>query len=164
MLKIGTPAPTFTATSTDNREIRLSDLRGRHVVLFFFPKAFTTGCTIESKQFRDVYSVIQRLNGEVIGISIDKHQTQCDFAASFGAGYPMIGDEDGRISKMYDVVRPILSVDRRVTYVIDDEGIIQGVFSHELLVGKHVENVLDCLQKLERDRGRGPKMSGDGGK
>jgi len=152
VLNVGDRAPDFTATSTDNKTIKLADLKGRHVVLFFFPKAFTTGCTIESKQFRDVYPVIQRLNGEVLGISIDKHQTQCDFAASLGTGYPMIGDEGGKLSKQYDVVRPILGIDKRVTYVIDAEGIIQGVFSHELLIGKHVENVLDCLQKLERDR------------
>ena len=154
MLKVGERAPDFTATSTDNRTIRLSDLKGRHVVLFFFPKAFTTGCTIESKQFRDVYPVIQRLHGEVIGISIDKHETQCDFAASLGTGYPMVGDERGELSKLFEVVRPILGVARRVTYVIDDQGVIQGVFSHELLVTKHIDNVLDCLQKLERERGR----------
>src|SRR5690348_12840566 len=104
MLKVGDRAPDFQSKTTEGTVVRLSELRGKNVVLFFFPKAFTTGCTIETKQFRDASPDITALGAVVIGISCDRHQTQCDFATSLKATFPMIGDESGSIGKSYGVL------------------------------------------------------------
>ncbi len=151
MLRVGDPAPHFTATTSQGQKIALSELRGRRVVLFFFPKAFTTGCTIETRRFRDHYSEIAELGAEVIGISVDKEQVQCDFASREGVPFPLIGDESREINRSYDVLWPLLNVSQRVTYVIDPDGRIELVLHHEILVNKHIDEVRRFLaQKSAR--------------
>ncbi len=151
MPRVGERAPDFTARTTDGERVTLSALRGRHVVLYFFPKAFTPGCTRETSRFRDAYPDIQALGGMVIGVSVDDHQTQCDFAAATKASYPMIGDDSHEISRLYGVLRPYLKLDRRVTYVIDRAGTIRGVFEHEFQISKHLDGVLHLLERLKKE-------------
>lgn len=150
MLRVGDLAPDFTATTSHGKQLTLSALRGRRVVLFFFPKAFTTGCTIETRRFRDHYAEIAALGAEVIGVSVDKEQTQCDFASQEGVPYPMIGDESRAINRSYDVLWPLLGVSQRVTYIIGPDGKIERVLHHELLVNKHLDEVKRHLQSLPR--------------
>jgi len=152
MLRVGDPAPDFTARTTDGGELKLSGLRGQHVVLYFFPKAFTPGCVRETLRFRDAHADIRALGAVVLGVSVDDHQTQCDFAGAHRVPFPMIGDEDTTISKLYDVLRPFLKLDRRVTYVIDPLGIIRGVFEHEFQISKHLDGVLALLEELRAVR------------
>lgn len=147
MLRVGDLAPNFTATTSQGQTVSLSALRGRRVVLFFFPKAFTTGCTIETRRFRDHYSEIAELGAEVIGVSVDKEQVQCDFASREGVPFPMIGDDSRVINRSYDVLWPVLNVSQRVTYVIDPDGRIELVLHHEILVGKHIDEVRRHLAK-----------------
>lgn len=147
MLRVGDLAPNFTATTSQGQAITLSDLRGRRVVLFFFPKAFTTGCTIETRRFRDHYAEIAALGAEVIGVSVDREQVQCDFASREGVPYPMIGDDSRTINRSYDVLWPILNVSQRVTYVIGPDGRIELVLHHEILVNKHLDEVKRHLAK-----------------
>jgi peroxiredoxin Q/BCP len=148
MLKLNQPAPDFQSRTTSGNDFRLSDLRGKPVALFFFPKAFTAGCTLETKQFRDAYQEIQSLGAELVGISTDNHQTQCEFASSLGVPYPMIADESGAIAGLYQVLWPLFGVSRRVTYLLDGQGIVRGVFHHELMIGKHKNQVLETLRTL----------------
>ena len=91
---------------------------------------------------------MKALGGEIVGVSADEHERQCDFAASVNASFPMIGDSDHRIASAYGVVWPLLGIDRRVTFFIDREGIVRGVFKHELDVRKHVAEALEMLRKL----------------
>lgn len=155
MLRVGDLAPDFTATTSNGTTLTLSSLRGRRVVLFFFPKAFTTGCTIETRRFRDHYSEIAALGAEVIGVSVDPEQTQCDFASKEGVPFPMIGDAARTINRSYDVLWPLLAVSQRVTYVIGPDGKIELVLHHELLVNKHLDEVRRHLQSQSRPSGRG---------
>jgi peroxiredoxin Q/BCP len=148
MLKVGDRAPDFTAEATDGRTITLSELRGRPVVLYFFPKAFTRGCTIETKRFRDSQSKLTELGAEIIGVSSDNHKTQCDFAASVEAKFPMIGDSSGKVTKAYGVLWPIVAVPRRMTFVIDRAGVIAGVIHRELLIDKILDDTLAILRSL----------------
>lgn len=145
MITIGAPAPDFEALTTTGNRFRLSELRGKPVVLYFFPKAFTPGCTMEAKQFASASPEFEAHGAQVVGISTDDHQTQCDFAASVGATFPMIADPSGKIARDYDVIWPLLKLTKRVTYVIDAEGIIRGTFHFELRVGQHVKTVLTLL-------------------
>lgn len=152
MLKVGDQAPDFSATTTTGKTLKLGELRGKRVVMFFFPKAFTTGCTVETRRFRDHYSELSALGAEVVGVSVDSTQTQCEFANKEGVHFPMIGDESRSIGRSYDVMWPLLNVNQRVTYVIGPDGRIEAVFHHELLVGKHLEGV----QKHLRARSQNP--------
>lgn len=146
MLKVGEVAPDFAATAQDGRAVKLSELRGKRVVMFFFPKAFTRGCTIETRQFRDHYSELAALGAEVLGVSVDSAESQCEFASREGVPFPMIGDPSRNIGRSYDVLWPLLNVAQRITYVVGPDGRIEAAFHHELLVGKHLEAVRAHLQ------------------
>lgn len=150
MLKVGDPAPALSAVTSDGKTVDLSALRGKRVVLFFFPKAFTLGCTIETRRFRDHYSEIAGLGAEVVGVSVDSAERQCEFASAEGVPFPMVGDASRSISRSFDVLRPILGVSQRVTYVISPEGRIEAAFHHELMVGKHLEDVKRHLEQAAR--------------
>ena len=150
MLKVGDPAPALSAVTSDGKTVDLSTLRGKRVVVFFFPKAFTLGCTIETRRFRDHYSEIAALGAEVVGVSVDSAERQCEFASAEGVPFPMVGDASRTISRSFDVLRPILGVSQRVTYVIGPEGRIEAAFHHELMVGKHLEDVKRHLEQAAR--------------
>ena len=147
MIQVGDRAPDFTATDCQGRAVSLSSLRGRRVVLFFFPKAFTPGCTIETRAFRDNHGQIQALGAELVGISVDSVRTQCAFAAKEDIQFSLIGDENRQISTRYEVLWPVLKVDRRVTFIIGPDGIVESLIRHELRVYRHLDDVLRYLQE-----------------
>ena len=116
MLKVGDIAPDFTATATSGKTVKLSELRGKRVVMFFFPKAMTTGCTIETRLFRDHYTEMAALGAEVIGVSVDSNDKQCEFATREGVPFPMIGDSKKSIGKSFDVMWPILGITKQAAH------------------------------------------------
>jgi peroxiredoxin Q/BCP len=150
---VGETAPDFTARATSGTTVQLSGLRGKWVVLYFFPKAFSPGCTRETARFRDAYPELSALGAEVFGISVDDHETQCDFAARMNVRFAMIGDSSGEISRRYDVYRQFLPLRKRITYLIDPEGVVRGVFQHEFQISKHLDDVLHALERLQQKAG-----------
>lgn len=148
MIQLNAPAPDFSARTTDGKDIRLSDFRGRKVVLYFFPKAFTPGCTHQGKTFIEAHPEITAAGATLLGVSTDDFKTQCDFVESLAAPFPMIADQDGTIARSYDIVWPLLRMVQRVTFVIDGEGIIRGAFHFELRIGQHAKNVVQLLKTL----------------
>ncbi len=154
-LEVGSLAPPFSSRASDGREISLEALRGAYVVLYFYPKAFTPGCTRESLRFRDNYDEIQALDAQVIGVSLDDHVTQCDFAAKHSLKFPLIADQGGAISRAYGVRRRLLPLARRVTFVIDPEGRIAARFEHEFQINKHLDSVLEFLSRVARPNAGG---------
>ncbi len=145
MLQAGDVAPDFSATDCQGRAVKLSELLGKKVVLFFFPKAFTPACTIEIRNFRDHQAAIEAQNATLIGVSLDKHERQCQFAKAENIDFALIGDESRSISESYGVVWPILRRDRRATFVIDEHGLIEQVINHEVQVYRHLDDVLAKL-------------------
>lgn len=145
MLKVSDDAPEFEGQTVDGAPFRLSDLRGKRVVIYFFPRAFTPGCTAQTRRFRDNYDDLKALGAEVIGISVDPPSRQCDFQAKERVRFPMVGDPDHAIADAYDVLRPLLGVARRVTYVVGPDGKIEAVFQHEFQVSKHLDDVVRHL-------------------
>ena len=145
MLDVGNSAPDFTGTDCQGRAFSLSAMRGRRVVLFFFPKAFTIGCTEETRHFRDNHERIRELGAELVGVSVDTVKTQCAFAEQENIQFPLLGDEERTISTAYDVLWPVLKVDRRVTYIIDPSGLVEAVIRHEVRVYRHLDDVLHYL-------------------
>ena len=149
MLKVGDVAPDFSAETTSGRGLRLRDLRGRMVVLYFFRKAFTRNCVVETRGFRDNYPELVALGAEVVGVSCDDNATQCAFAEAHDVAFPMIADNDRTISRSYQTFFTLLPmVSHRVTYVIDESGVIAGVFNHEFQVMKHLDEVVGFVRKL----------------
>lgn len=145
MLKAGDIAPDFDATDCQGRRVQLSSLRGKKVVLFFFPKAFTPACTIEIRNFRDHQAAIEAKNATLIGVSLDKPERQCEFAKAERIDFALIGDASRSISESYGVVWPLVRRDRRATFMIDETGKIEEVINHEVQVYRHLDDVLEKL-------------------
>lgn len=150
MLAVGTVAPPFSAASTAGRTVSLAEHRGKILVLYFYRKAFTRNCTVETKGFRDNYDELRVLGAEVIGVSPDDFPTQCAFAEASEVRFPLIADEGKTISTAYKVRFALLPTVHRVTYVIDRSGVIAGVFKHEFQVLKHLDEVLRFVRTLAR--------------
>jgi peroxiredoxin Q/BCP len=141
MLKVGATAPAFVGRTTDGRNMRLEDLAGKPVILYFFHKAFTPNCTFELKGFRDNYDDLRSLGFEVLGVSSDTLETQCRFAAQNEVRHPMFGDPDLQIARRYDVLWPLIPFTRRVAYVLDGDRKILAVFRHEFQVSRHLDEI-----------------------
>lgn len=135
--------------TTSGEAVSLQSLRGKVVVLYFFRRAFTRNCTVETKGFRDNYLDLKALGAEVIGISCDQHATQCRFAETMGIAFPMVADTDRTFSTSYRTFFSLLPmISHRVTYVIDRQGTIAGVFNHEFQVSKHLDEVTQFVRDL----------------
>ncbi len=149
MLKVGDRAPAIDLPSSAGSVFHLSErtAAGRWVVLYFFPAAFTPGCTAESKRFRDNTPELSVLGADVIGISTDDAKTQCRFAESLQVSFPLLADEGGKLSRAYGVLWPLLAKPRRATFVISPRGVIEAVFWHEIQVNKHLDDVFAFLRK-----------------
>jgi thioredoxin-dependent peroxiredoxin len=93
---------------------------------------------------------LQALGAEVVGVSTDDRQTQCDFASKMAVTFPMIGDQQGELAWKYDVYWPFMKLVRRVTFLIDEERTVRGIFRHELRIGRHVDDVLVALRALRK--------------
>jgi thioredoxin-dependent peroxiredoxin len=145
-------APSFSAPATTGRTVSLGDFRGKYLVLYFYPKAFTPGCTHETILFRDHHTQLTELAAEVLGVSRDTHVVQCEFAKRYEVQFPIIGDPDGAICRSYAVDRRVWPVAKRVTFLIDPEGFVVGRFSHELRIAAHLNDVLDALRKIQAPR------------
>ncbi|HBB35426.1 MAG TPA: peroxiredoxin [Cyanobacteria bacterium UBA8803] len=121
------PAPEFTLpTNTGNGEVSLSDYRGKWVVLYFYPKDFTSGCTLEARRFQqDLPKYIER-NVQILGVSVDDVDSHAEFCESEGLKFPLLADTDGAVSKAYGSWMGFVSL--RHTYIIDPGGILQEKF------------------------------------
>lgn len=152
MLAVGREAPEFSVTATNGATVSLKALRGRSVVLYFFRKAFTRNCTVETKGFRDNYPELRELGVEVIGVSSDDMATQCAFAREHDVTFPMIADPRHEIERKYNVLFSLIPIAHRVTYVIDPEGVIAAVFNHEFAVNRHLDEVLRFVKGMTSPR------------
>ena len=151
MLKVGSKAPDFTAPLGSGGQFTLSEHRGRNVVLFFYPRAFTGGCTAEVGGFCDSHGDFVAGNAIVLGISTDGLDRLRRFGDATGAPFGLASDKGGKIRRLYDVRRRFglgMLATSRVTYVIDGDGVIRGAFHDELRMSNHVQNALRTLEDL----------------
>jgi thioredoxin-dependent peroxiredoxin len=124
---VGEAAPAFEAASTDGGVARLADHQGkRAVVLAFYPKAFTGGCTKEMSSFRDQFADFTAKGAQVLGISMDDLETQKKFAESLKLPFPLLSDPDAKVAKAYGVAREGYA--ERVTFVIGKDGKVKEIF------------------------------------
>lgn len=150
-IQVGDEAPDFRLKSQSGEEIRLSDFRGRkHVVLFFYPKDGSPGCTAEACKFRDSYESFKEFGAEVIGISSQSVESHGIFALNLGLPYTLLSDEGGEVRRRYGVPSSLGMIPGRVTYVIDKKGVVRHIFSSQIDVEKHVDESLRILRDIEK--------------
>jgi len=121
MIAVGDRAPDFVAPNQDGTSFRLSSLHGSPVVLYFYPKADTPGCTIESKGFRDAYAEFAARQVRIVGVSVDDCPAQKAFVDKYGLPFPLIADASKKVATAYGVLGP-RGTARRVTFLIDAQG------------------------------------------
>ena len=149
MLDQGTPAPAFKLPATGGKTLVSSKLRGKIVVLYFYPKDDTPGCTAEACSFRDHYEVLKAAGAEVVGVSSDDVHAHEAFGAKYQLPFVLLSDPGGQVRASYGVKRSLGLIDGRVTFVIDRRGIVRHAFSSQLRPKKHVDEALRILQSLQ---------------
>jgi peroxiredoxin Q/BCP len=148
---VGTVAPDFTLRSQRGESVSLKEFLGRSpVVLFFYPKDDTPGCTRQACAFRDDYGQFGALDAEVLGISSDSVKSHKSFAENNGLPFSLLSDEGGKVRRLYGVPNTLGLLPGRVTYVIDREGVVRHVFSSQSAVRRHVEEALGALADIDQ--------------
>jgi peroxiredoxin Q/BCP len=149
-VSVGSKVPDFTLPSQWGEMVNLRDFLGsKPVVLFFYPKDDTPGCTKQACAFRDDYEKFGKLDAEVIGISSDSVESHKRFASKHDLPFTLLSDEKGKVRRLYGVPRSTFGLfPGRVTYVIDEEGVVRHVFSSQLSVERHVEEALKALESI----------------
>jgi len=146
---VGDPAPDFALPDPSGRTVRLGDYRGRKaVVLYFYPKDDTPGCTKEACSFRDQYQDFQDAGAEVIGVSSDPAASHEKFAAKYHLPFVLLADRSGAARKQYGVPATLGLLPGRVTFVIDRQGIVRHVFNSQLQATRHVEEAIAALRTM----------------
>jgi peroxiredoxin Q/BCP len=141
-LSIGTIAPSFTTIDDEGKTVSLSDFKGKIVVLYFYPKDDTPGCTKEAQSFRDNYEQYQGKDMVVLGVSMDDQASHKAFKEKYGLPFQLLVDRDGTITKAYDVDGGGYS--KRVTYIIDGEGKISHV-DEKVKTDTHAQDILSTV-------------------
>ncbi len=138
-LAVGTDAPAFTAKDSDGKTVSLSDFAGKTVVLYFYPKDDTPGCTKQAQSFRDNYAEYQGKDMVVLGVSRDDEASHKLFQEKYGLPFQLLADVDGTITKAYDVDGGGYA--KRVTYIIDGNGKITHVDA-SVNTSSHAQDIL----------------------
>ena len=147
---VGSKAPDFTLLSQSGELVSLKDFLGKKpVVLYFYPKDDTPGCTKEACAFRDSFEEFRRLDAEVLGISSDSVESHRSFAMQHDLPFTLLSDGERKVRRLYGVPNTLGLFPGRVTYVIDEEGVVRHIFSSQLGMEKHVEEALKALRSIE---------------
>lgn len=152
-LEKGSIAPIFTLSCDDGSEVCLSDLKGKNVVLYFYPKDNTPGCTIEAQDFSKNIEKFKKLNTVVLGVSRDSVKSHCGFIEKYNLAFNLLSDKDSEVCALYGVLKEksmfgkkYLGIDRS-TFIIDKNGKIVAIWRNVSIKG-HVDEVLKTLKNL----------------
>lgn len=146
-LKVGDKAPDFTSVDQEGNTISLSDYKGKKLVLFFYPKASTPGCTLEACNLSDNYERFVAQGYDVLGVSADSQRRQTNFRNKYKFPYPLLADEDKTVINAYEVWGPKKFMGRtydgihRITFIIDENGIIEDVIT-KVKTKEHTDQIL----------------------
>jgi len=149
----GKPVPDFTLPATGGKDISLSDFRGKNVVIYFYPKDSTPGCTTEGQDFRDSINTFRRRKTVILGISRDSIKSHENFKAKQDFPFDLLSDADEHACQLFDVIkeknmygRKVLGIERS-TFLIDAEGVLRREW-RKVTVAGHVEEVLEAVKAL----------------
>lgn len=153
-VEAGDQAPDFALPTQSGGTVRLSDFRDKAtVVLFFYPKDNTRGCTAEVCAFRDSYEVFTGAGAQVIGISSDSVGSHERFAGKHNLPFTLLSDAGGQVRKTYGVPATMGFLPGRVTYVIDRAGVVRHVFNSMTNIGAHIDGALKVVRQLNSPSG-----------
>ncbi len=151
---VGDVAPDFTLQSQRGDEVNLKRVLDRsEVVLYFYPKDNTPGCTTEAKAFRDSHEVFKEMGAEVLGVSSDSVDSHRDFAAKCDLPFIILSDDGGKVRKLYGVPTNMGVIPGRVTYIIDGHGVVRHIFSSQMNPVRHVEEAVRVLKEIQKEKG-----------
>jgi peroxiredoxin Q/BCP len=152
-VEVGKPAPKFAMQTDGGGTISLADLKGKRVVLYFYPKDDTPGCTKEACFFRDAYRQFGKLKAAIVGVSRDSVAAHDKFKAKYELPFTLASDADGKISAAYDTWveksmygRKYMGMERS-TFLIDEKGIVRGIW-RKIKIPGHVEEVMEAVKEL----------------
>jgi len=148
---VGAAAPGFNLTTNEGKQVSLNDFKGKWVVLYFYPKDFTQGCTIEARNFQRDIAKYEAVNAVILGVSVDNEQSHKDFCAKEGLNFKLLADTDAKVSDQYGSVMEYngAKLSARNTFIIDPQGKVVKVFE-KVKVTAHSEEVLAALATLQK--------------
>ena len=148
---VGSAAPAFTLTNNEGKQVSLNDFKGKWVVLYFYPKDFTQGCTIEARNFQRDIAKYEAVNAVILGVSVDNEQSHKDFCAKEGLNFKLLADTEAKVSEQYGSVMEYngAKLSARNTFIIDPQGKVVKVFE-KVKVAAHSEEVLAALATLQK--------------
>ena len=143
-IKIGSKAPNFKLFNQDGEPVLLSDYKGKNLVIYFFPKAFTPGWTKQACGFRDEYDEYRRNNIEIVGISYDNQKKQKEFSKKYNLSFPLLADVDATVSKLYGVDTYFFP--KRVTFLINKDGVVFDIIKNVSL-NNYADQIIKIFKK-----------------
>ncbi len=148
-VKVGDVAPDFTLQSQTGNMVSLKNFLGkRGIVLYFYPKDNTPGCTTEACSFRDSYEVFKNAGADVVGVSSDTPESHQQFAKQHHLLFTLLSDTNGDVRKLYGVPATLGLLPGRVTYILDKQGVVRHIFSSQFTPEKHITEALKTLQTM----------------
>jgi peroxiredoxin Q/BCP len=148
---VGAAAPTFKLVNNEGKEVSLNDFKGKWVVLYFYPKDFTSGCTLEARNFQRDLAKYDAANTVILGVSVDTADSHKEFCAKEGLNFKLLSDPEAKVSTEYGSVMEYngAKLSARNTFIIDPQGKIAKVFE-KVKVGGHSDEVLAALATLQK--------------
>jgi thioredoxin-dependent peroxiredoxin len=156
MLKEGQKAPSFSSIDQNGNTIALKDYKGKNVVLYFYPKDDTPGCTKQACNFRDELPSFKNLDAVILGVSADSSKSHKQFSGKYNLPFTLVADEDKKLIEDYGVWKQKSMFGKkymgieRTTFIIDREGVIRKIFP-KVKVNKHNREVMDVLKELSKE-------------
>ena len=151
ILKIGDDAPTFTLPDSQGNQVNLTDYKGKWLVLYFYPKDDTPGCTTEACHFRDDFKFLESLGAKVVGVSIDDSFSHKKFAEKYNLPFPLLSDSSGEVASRYGALNNFLVIKlaKRYTYLINPQGKIAKIYL-SIDTSKHSQEIIEDLKTLKQ--------------
>lgn len=149
MLRVGDSAPDFSLPDQFGQEVRLSDILSTSIVIiYFYPKDNTTGCTAQSCSFRDNYDSLKDRNTQVIGISSDDVSSHSSFAQAHALPFILLSDAKGAVRKLFGVKKTLGILPGRATFVVDRSGTVRFAFSSQIDIQRHVDDAIKIVNAM----------------
>jgi Peroxiredoxin len=151
--QVGAPAPEVSLPSNEGKQVSLKDYKGKWVVLYFYPKDFTSGCTLEAQNFQRDLPKFSQADAVVLGVSVDNAESHKNFCAKEGLNFKLLADTDAKISEAYGSVKDYngAKMSARNTFIINPDGKIAKVFTG-VKPQNHSEEVLQALADLKKSK------------
>ena len=149
--EVGSAAPDFTLNSQEGKPVSLHDFKGKWVVLYFYPKDFTSGCTTEAHNFQRDLAQYEKLNAVIVGVSVQDADSHQKFCTKEGLSFKLLADTDHKVSESYDSIMNIavMKLSARHTFLVDPNGVVRKVYI-DVKPDQHSTDVLADLAQLEK--------------